>query len=297
MSIDLDRARTFLATHGRVLDRRRFEAIVSGSDSARRAIVSGLDLYGNADGGYGWGLEPDFRAKESQPQGAQHALEALMDAGNEASPHLNALLDWLQSVALPDGGLPFALPVQDREGCAPLFLEADQEESSLQATSINAAHAYRLARRDRSLIDHPWLITATRYCLGAIGQMSKAPMAYILAYSLRFLDSAADTQPEAVELLGHLARFIPSDGVIPVAGGKDGEAVHPLEYSPEPDRPLREHIDPAAVIEDLHRTERGQQADGGWEVDFDSYSPAAALEWRGYATVKAISALRLNGWC
>jgi hypothetical protein len=219
MSIDLDAAARFLATHGRVLDRRRFEAIVSGSEAARAAIVGGLELYRNPDGGYGWGLEPDFRAAESQPQGAQHVLEALVEVGAGASPWAGAVLDWLQSVTRPDGGLPFALPVQHRDGCAPFFLGADARESSLQATSINAAHAYRLARHDRSLLDHPWLSTATRYCFGAIEQLRESPMGYVLAYSLRFVDAATDTRPEAVELLAHLARFIPPDGAIPVPGG------------------------------------------------------------------------------
>jgi NAD-dependent SIR2 family protein deacetylase len=31
---------------------------------------------------------------------------------------------------------------------------------------------------------------------------------------------------------------------------------------------------------------------GGWTVDFQSYSPGAALEWHGYATVRALSVLR-----
>lgn len=86
MNIDLERARTFLSTHGRALDRRRFDAIVSGDDASRRAIVAGLNSYRNGDGGFGWGLEPDFRASESQPQGAQHALEALVDAAPTTSP-------------------------------------------------------------------------------------------------------------------------------------------------------------------------------------------------------------------
>jgi hypothetical protein len=27
--------------------------------------------------------------------------------------------DWLNAVALPHGGLPFALPIEDASGCAP----------------------------------------------------------------------------------------------------------------------------------------------------------------------------------
>jgi hypothetical protein len=50
------------------------------------------------------------------------------------------------------------------------------------------------------------------------------------------------------------------------------------------------------VIEaELDRLERQQKDDGGWSVDFASYSPAAALEWRGYATVQAVWTLRRAG--
>ena len=53
-----------MAAHGRVLDRRRLE-LLEGGDPA--AVLAALDGYRNPDGGYGWGLEPDLRAQESQP--------------------------------------------------------------------------------------------------------------------------------------------------------------------------------------------------------------------------------------
>jgi hypothetical protein len=37
-----------------------------------------------------------------------------------------------------------------------------------------------------------------------------------------------------------------------------------------------------------------QEEDGGWSVDFQSYTPAAAPEWRGYASVRALAVLRDN---
>jgi len=46
---------------------------------------------------------------------------------------------------------------------------------------------------------------------------------------------------------------------------------------------------------ELDRLETEQHDDGGWAVDFASYSPAAQLEWRGYATVGSIETLRANG--
>ncbi len=52
--------------------------------------------------------------------------------------------------------------------------------------------------------------------------------------------------------------------------------------------------DALANAAELERLAAEQQPDGGWPVDFASYSPAAALEWRGYMTVRAISILQRN---
>ena len=201
MSIDLAGARAFMATHARVLDQRRFEAVTTGSDTARAAVLRGLDAYRNADGGYGWGLEPDLRAPESQPGGALHALEAIADAGPATSPHTVALLDWLDSVTLPDGGLPFALPISDPTGCAPFWAQADPTQSSLQITAAVATQAHRAARWDMAVPGHPWLAKATRHCFDAIRRIEQPPFAYVLSFALQFLDIATDTQPEARELL------------------------------------------------------------------------------------------------
>jgi hypothetical protein len=284
-----------MASHARVLDRRRFESVTAGSDTARQAVIRALDAYRNPDGGYGWGLEPDLRAPESQPGGAQHALEALADAGPETSPAAAALLDWLDSVTLPDGGLPFALPIRDPAACAPFWVHADPAESSLQITAAVAGQAHRVARWDQSVRDHPWLRTATRYCFDAIRRIDEAPFAYVLSFALRLLDAASDTHPEARDLIDRLGQYVPRDGAVAVAGGAEGETLHLLDYAPEAGRPVRDLLDSKAVPEDLSRLEQGQLQDGGWAVDFTSYSDAAALEWRGYATVGAVATLSMNG--
>src|SRR4051812_47629924 len=109
MPPDLAAATSFLATAGRQLDRRRLHLLLGGGDPA--GVLSALDGYRNADGGYGWGLEPDLRSRESQPTAAMHAFEVLAEVGPVTSPHAVELCDWLLRVSLPDGGLPFALPV------------------------------------------------------------------------------------------------------------------------------------------------------------------------------------------
>lgn len=292
MSIDLIPVSRFMASHARVLDRRRFDVLTTGS--GHDAVIRALDAYRNDDGGYGSGLEPDLRAPESQPAGALHALEALVSAAPARSPHTVALLDWLDAVTLPDGGLPFALPVADPTACAPFWVDADPAESSLQITAAVAAQAHLLAHTDDRVRDHPWLTRATRYCvtaITAITDLQDAPFAYVLSFALQLLD-ATDDASNQVRMMG---RFLPPDGAVPVAGGADGESLRLLDVSPFPDRPVRGLLDARAVEDDLDRLAAEQRDDGGWTVDFDSYSGAAALEWRGHATVRAVEVLRANG--
>ncbi|TDQ05354.1 hypothetical protein [Labedaea rhizosphaerae] len=293
MTPNLDAAASFLAQHGRLLDRRRFELLLGRADAA--AVFAAVDGYRNPDGGYGWGLEPDLRAPESQPGGALHAFEVFEELAPVTTPHAARLCDWLASASLPDGGLPFALPIADPAGCAPFWVQADPNRSALQSTAFAAAAALRVARHDEAVRTHPWLTGATRYCVRAIEELTEAPHAIVLSFAVQFVDAAHGFHPDAAALLDHLAAFVPADGLAAVAGGADGETLRALDFAPSPDRPARALFKPAVIDAELRRLADQQQPDGGWLVDFDSYSPAAALDWRGYATVRAVSVLRRNG--
>jgi hypothetical protein len=294
MTIDLPAARAFVDTHARLLDRRRF-ALLEGERGAG-AVLAALQAYGNEDGGYGWGLEPDLRSHESQPAAAGHAFEAFAEVGPAASPAAAALCDWLGSITLDDGGLPFVVPMTGSAGVAPWFASGDPTVSSLQITAFVAASAHRVAAHDPAVADHPWLQRATTYCLDAIAALDASPFAYVLAFSIRLLDALYDERPEtAAALLDHLAVHVPGDGRVPVAGGAEGETLLPLDVAPDPDRPSRALLDPAAIAADLDRLAGAQQDDGGWTVDYLPISPGGSLDWRGYATVKAIATLRRNG--
>jgi hypothetical protein len=289
VTVDLEAAASFLATHGRLLDRRRFEFLFGGGDA--RAVLAAVDGYRNPDGGYGWGLEPDLRAPESQPGGALHALEVFAEVG--AVERAVEVCDWLAGVSLPDGGVPFAVPVRDSAGCAPFWVAADPHASSLQSTAFVAGVAHRV--RDPRVTGHPWLVAATQYCFDAIAALDDAPHAIALSFAVGFLDAAYDTRAEAAPLLDKLGAFVPADGLVPVAGGAEDETMRPLDFAPLPGRPARRLFSADVIDDDLRRLAAAQQDDGGWRVDFASYSPAAALEWRGYRTVGTLSLLRANG--
>ena len=293
MSADLSGAVSFMAGHARTLDRRRLEVLLAGGDPG--AVLAALDAYRNPDGGYGWGLEPDLRAAESQPAGALHAFEALGDVAPATSARAVELCDWLASVTLADGGLAFALPVADDAALAPFWAQADPHVSSLQITAYVAAAAQRVAGFDPAVAAHDWLARATRYCLDAIAAIDALPHALVVNAALQLLDAVHDTQPEAPALLDRLGQFIPPDGRLRVAGGSEDEAMAPLDFAPFPDRPTRALLRADVVERDLERLAGEQQQDGGWRVDFASYSPAATLEWRGYTTVRSVMILRRNG--
>lgn len=292
-------AAEFITSHARLLDRRRHAALEARDPLAREragaGVIRALEAYRNDDGGYGWGIEPDLRSPESQVAGALHALEALVDAAPARSVELPALLEWLQQNTLPDGGLPFALPVQDPVACAPFWASADPRQSSLQLTAAVAAQAHLLADQDPRVAAHPWLETATDYCLREIRALGPEPFAYVLSFAVQFLDACSAVRPEAAELLESLRRFIPEDGRIAVAGGAEGECLRLLDYAPRPGGSAQALFGSEAVSRDLDRLEREQQEDGGWQVGFASYSAAATVEWQGYTAVRSVAVLRANG--
>lgn len=292
MSVDEAAARDFMATHARVLDRRRFELRDGGTDAS--AMLGALTGYRNSDGGYGWGLEPDLRSPESQPGAAWHAFEVFAEVAPTTSPDATRLCDWLDGITRRDGGMPFVLPLTMAAGSAPWWQEGDPAVSSLQLTAVTAAAAHRVACHDAAVAAHRWLQRATDYCLGAIAAMDEAPFAYVLEFSIQLLDAIHDLRPDAASLLRGLARYVPADGRIPVSGGAEGEALHPLDVAPFPNRPARQLFSHEVIAADLDRLAGLQQQDGGWTVDYLKISPAGALDWRGYATVRALDVLRAN---
>jgi hypothetical protein len=290
--VDLHAAAEFMATHARLLDRRRFHVLLN--DAPADGALAALSAYSNSDGGYGWGLEPDLRATESQPGAALHAFEVFEDLIPATSPRAVELCDWLESVSLPDGGLPFALPVSNSAGCAPFWAQADPTVSSLQITAVVTAIAQRVAANDPAIAGRQWLNRATDYCLAAIEALGDDPHALELTFALQLLDAVHDSHPEAADLVVRLGEHIPANGLVHVGGGLEDEFMRPLDFAPAPDRPVRKLFAPERITAELERLADQQQEDGGWRVDFASYSPAAALEWRGRMTVQAVSILERN---
>ena len=103
MSIpDIDAAEQFIAAHGRVVDRRRFERLMR--DGQAQPVRDAVAAYRNPDGGFGHALEPDGRAPGSQPLAVDQALRILHEADAWSAEMAAAACDWLQATAPADGG-------------------------------------------------------------------------------------------------------------------------------------------------------------------------------------------------
>lgn len=290
--VDLDAAWQFMVTHARTLDRRRL-AYLLGEDTAA-GVVGALGAYRNPDGGFGWALEPDMRGPASQPAGALTALEILEEVGAGADPIAGDMFDWLDSVTLSDGGLPFALAGAEQEA-SPVWAGADIFVSSLHMTAALCAAAHRVVVQDETLRSKAWLARATDHCLRSLERLAEPGHAYELKYVLRFLDAIVEKQPKVHPQLVRLGAFIPASGLMSVAGGTADEAMRPLDFAPLPDRPLRTLFDSQRIEEDLDRLAAEQQPDGGWDVDFLKTSTLSGFDWRGVATVLALQTLTTNG--
>jgi hypothetical protein len=286
---DIDRIFDFITSNARLLDRHRAElAVGRGDPEAALAVLAG---YRNADGGFGWALEPDLRVPGSQPVAALHAFEVFEEVAPVTSPMAAGLLDWLDAVALPGGAVPFALPGGGANaGSAPMWATADTTSPSLHMTAVVLGIAHRVARHDRAVAAHPWLRRTTDWAMAEIVTLDGPRDAIEFRFVLQLLDAL-----EASDELERLGAFLPKDGTMAVTGGKPDEAMRPLDFSPQPDRPLRALLDPRAIEADLDRLEAEQHDDGGWDVDWAHWSPAGGLEWRGWATVRALRILIGNG--
>jgi hypothetical protein len=281
--IDLPAARTFIAAHGRLLDRSRFAMLADGEPA--EPVLRALAAYANDDGGFGRALEPDIRDPASQPIAAITAFDVLHEAGAGDHPLALAALDWLVTVTNDDGGIPFLLPSAMDWPHAPFLTPGDG--SSFHMTSAVTAAALRLSDAARA---HPWVATATAYCWDHLPQDTTS--AYEVKFALEFLDAVPDADRAAAALEALRPPIPPARG-LPVSGGVEGEELplHVLAARPGRSRAL---FDAGAVEAALDAYAAAQREDGGWDFDWLAWNPVVAWEWRGRLTADAIALLVAN---
>jgi hypothetical protein len=285
MPVDRAAAERFVWASARLLDRHRYTLLFA--DGPAEPVLAALSGYQNPDGGFGHALEPDLRSPGSQPAPTLYALEMLAEAGRLDHDMAVRALAWVSRIARPDGGVPSALPGFEEYPHAPWWTtEMGTDEGSMLTFGLAAVlHA-------GGVTGDEWLPRATDWCWREIEATSQ-PSAYTLRYMCMFLDAVPDSE-RAQAAVQRLSATVDPTAIAP-AGGAEGEALRPLDFSPRPGTRSRVLVGQPAIEAHLDEVQEQQQPDGGWMFDWLAWSPAQTADWRGTVTIRALTWLHDNG--
>ena len=283
--IALDAAERFLWLNARLIDRLRYLHLFRGGDA--QAVLHALAAYQNPDGGFGHALEPDLRGPVSQPAPVASALEVLDEIGAGADPMVGRACDYLLTITTEEGGVPFMLPTAGDFPRAPWWQTSENPPASLVTTPVIAGLLHKLG------VAHPWLERATEFCWRRLAGF-EAQHFYELRGVLIFLAHVPDRDraEASFERIGPQMferRLVELDPHVP------GEVHGPLDFAPVPEAMARRLFADDLIATHLNALAAAQQEDGGWLVNWQIWTPAAGLEWRGWATVHALATLRAYG--
>lgn len=284
MQDTLAKARQFLFTHGRLLERRQFEVKFEGA--APESVGRVVKAYQNADGGLGHALEPDIRSPLSQPGFVGFGLAAMADAGCRDAAFALSLCEYLARVADRDGLVPFHTRQALESPVAPHWAMPSGDTFGVKP-SVNPT-AEICAFLHFQGIEHEWLSRATETCCRLLTNEPPAE-AHVLACAARLAEYVPDPAMSA-NLLDMLAETLPKASFYqpePMAG----YGLTPLNFAPRPDSVSRPLFTQSQLDGHLDVLAGRQQEDGGWPITWEAPNGAAQLEWRGKVTLDAVSVL------
>ncbi|HEX6755483.1 MAG TPA: hypothetical protein VF109_06010 [Mycobacteriales bacterium] len=290
----LDTAQDFIWRTGRLLERLRFEHLVGTLPA--EPVVAALAAYRNPDGGFGNGLEPDFRGPVSQPTTSDYALRVLDELARPEPELVRPLFDWLATVSTPEGGVPTVLADGADYPRAPWWNPDPEQKPNLLPTAGLAGFLHRYG------IAHPWLEPATAWTWTALeavpDRLAAGEWVVQVAYEARagiaFLDAVPDRE-RALGVAGRLGPALIDGGAILMTPGDRREGMLPLDAAPTPHSIARRWFDDATIEAHLDAVLAEQQDDGGWTVPWEFWTPAVEPEWRGIQTVERLRVLRAYG--
>jgi len=278
------RAKDFILTHARLLERRLFEVYFEEGEPA--AVVRALRAYQNADGGLGHALEPDLRCAGSQPLFAEVGLQALHDAGCRDMALAQPLCGWLAKVADAHGFVPPLLETALRAPHAAHWGEGGLVPDLNPTVGICGLLHYQSAA-------HRWLERASEACIRALIEDPPAE-AHTLLGATRLADHLPD-RAVGERVRQAIAEALPGAAFFIASAPVSGYGLTPLHFAPVPDSPWRGLFTDAQIQAHLDDLERRQEADGGWPIAWQAPGAASEAEWRGRWALEALRTLVAYG--
>lgn len=271
----IDAARSFVATHGRLLDRHRFRYLFDGG--AADPVLAALLAYRSGPL-FAHGLEPDKRSPSPQPIDQAEALDILAEigAGHGIARDICDALPRFGPV-----GLPFSHPSVMDAPHAPWWACDAAQPDSINPTGHVLAGLYRLG------IDHPWMARAEPFCWDALTRLTPDS-----AHSCHAATLFLDSHPDRARAEQALTR-VPLIAATKFDG--DGYGLGPLIFAPRPDALAARVFTAAQIATALDQLAAAQAADGGWPIAWPALSPMVLAECRARVTITALTTLRAWG--
>jgi hypothetical protein len=293
-----NRAKRFLQTEARELERRLFAFHFGGDEGARGRVIEELERYQNPDGGFGRALEPDVRMQDSSVVATKFALQVLIDVQATAQEKLVR------------GGIAYLLCAFDKGRAVwPMVPQAVMDAPHAPWWNVEG-----LEREFGSYLANPK--AGVVRCL----------LAYQELVPRDFIDDVLETLMEHLERLptemslfdamsfllllqsdhlddGYRAKLrskLEKTGQKIVASAPDewlAFSAKPLWLAPSPEAPLAKVLE-RLVQENLDFEIEHQNRDGSWPPTWswgNSYPESwkeAEREWRGVLTLAMLRSLR-----
>lgn len=274
------KARNFILTHARLLERRIFEVHFEGVPSV--FVDKIVRAYQNPDGGFGHALEPDIRCPESQPIFAGIGLAALEEVGYKDYELALDICNYLQAVSDESGLVQF---FNNNAYKCPI---AGHWINTTFAPGLNpTADICGLVHFHG--VQHEWLSKATNKCCDIL--VKDTPLeAHALCAACRLAEYLPDKNL-ALNLLDVISSALPrASFYIPNAPVKT-YGLTPLHFAPRPDSFCRKLFTSSQIEGHLEELLKRQLPDGGWPIYWEAPGPASELEWRGRWTLDALCRL------
>ncbi len=286
----LERAKTFIYSNARLLDRRRFQFLFEDGTSA--AVIRALRAYQNPDGGFGNGLEPDIRGPHSQPVPTEVALMELDEVGHFDPDLLDDIIRYLRNATLTSGGLPWIFSIGSGYPRSQWWVADPEAKTSVNPTGRILGLLYKQNVRDDFYCE-PWFVASVEY-LWRTSEHERPEDYHDGIQWVAFLQETPE-KDRAKAIWPVVERWLRRNGTIETDPDAPGYVQKMLDWAPAPDSYAQQFIAPSDVKARLSAMVRQQRVDGGWPINFPPFSPAVEMEWRGWVTVDRLKISRSYG--
>ncbi|SDY00514.1 hypothetical protein [Paenibacillus sp. CF384] len=287
----LERAQSFLYKNGRLIDRRRFEYFFENGTT--EAVFSALRAYRNEDGGFGHALEADIRCPNSQPVPTEVAL-AMMDEMDDGydSEMLDGIIRYVQSITLPDGGVPFVFRSAAAYPHAPWWNAERDDVASINPTGQLIGTLYKQQVR-KDIWKEEWFQRNTAYIWRTLEQEKPHGFHDGIQW-ITFLQHTPE-QEKAAPYLAWIEEWLQQPGIIERDPEGGGYVQKVLDWAPQRGSYAGKVISDGELDRHLHALMKQQREDGGWGISWEPVGPGAEAEWRGFVTVERLKTLKSYG--